>query len=102
MGKTVDTLTTQDLMEIFEVSHVTISSWCAGTQKRKPLPQLAQTGGATKRSKQFSAKAVTKWAKQHDLVLHQDPASVARNWALASKVRGKPGPKTRASQGLVA
>lgn len=76
------TLTTEDLMRSFGVTHMTVFNWRQGSPTRAPLP-FEQNGRAVS----FRPSKVEAWARKHGLV----PVAPL---APAGAARKKPGPKT--------
>lgn len=79
-----NTLSTKALMAAFNVSHMTIHSWRAGSATRDPLP-IIDTGS---RSVLFKPAEVKRWAKNHKIQIIDAEALVPGN-----EIATRPGPR---------
>jgi len=69
------TLTTQQVMNLFNVSRVTVYHWRQGTATRKALP--CKTGKPLPHSITFDPAKVEAWAKAYEMPLFFDLAKLA-------------------------
>ena len=82
-------LNTNNLMNLFGVSHMTIGAWRKGSTTRAPLPTVEIKGHP--RLVGFKPSEVKTWAKKYGFMLSKDPA------LLLGSAIAKPGPKAKAS-----
>jgi predicted DNA-binding transcriptional regulator AlpA len=83
----MSTLNTQQLMQIFGVSHMTVYQWRQGTATKKKLP--ATVGKPTPRSVAFDPVKVETWASKHDVPLLYDPVKLADTGKLVAVPKAK-------------
>lgn len=81
------TLTTQQVMQIFNVSHVTVYQWRQGTATRKALP--CKVGKPTARSVAFDPTKIESWANANEVPMFYDPMKLASEGKLVKIPQGK-------------
>lgn len=75
-------LSTKDLMQGFNVSHMSILMWRKGTPTKDPLPHTKDDNGRVS----FTLSQVKPWAKKHGLTFTPPTEHAAES---------KPGPKAK-------
>lgn len=83
----MSTLTTQQVMQIFAVSHVTVYQWRQGNGSKKALP--CKTGKPTARSVLFDPAKVEQWANAHEVPMLYDPVKLANEGKLVAVPKAK-------------
>jgi transposase len=71
----VRNLTVQEVMQLAQVSHVTVYTWRKGTPTKGVLPWVH---GSRPRSVEFEPKALKSWAATNGVQLAADPVALAK------------------------
>lgn len=71
----MNNLTTQQVMHLAEVSHMTVYTWRQGTATKDALPSVP---GSRPRSVEFDPHVLKIWASNNGVPLKANPVAVAR------------------------
>lgn len=80
-------LTTQQVMQLAGVSHMTVYTWRLGTPTKTALPAEA---GDKPRSVEFDARKLKAWAFDNGVTLTADPVALATGKLVATPAGFKP------------
>jgi hypothetical protein len=74
-NRNVKNLTTQQVMQLAQVSHMTVYTWRQGAPTKSTLPSVA---GSRPRSVEFDPRVLKAWAFNNGVHLLADPVDVAK------------------------